>query len=92
MGIGSLDSYYTSGSLYKKFAGSNNYRLNKAAVASYDAEVAAAGSLIFGQSVAESEGLSILAAQAMQRRIGSEFEALAEDATKIRSTAINILA
>ena len=92
MAIGSLDSFYTSGSLYRRFGGSSGSSYNKQSVAAYDAEVEAAGSLIFGQSVAETEGLSVLAAQAMQQRTAEELQAKAEEADAKKSTALNILA
>lgn len=92
MGIGSLGSWYTSGSLYKKFYESNSARLNRRSLEFYDTQVSVAGSIIFGRAVAESEGLSLLAAQTMQKRVMGELQAKLETAEGTRRSVLDILA
>lgn len=69
MPIGSIDGYYTSGSLYKRFYGTTGKFLNKRAVAAFDAQFSAAGTAIFSQVSAASEQKSVLTVQQVQDRL-----------------------
>lgn len=61
---------YTPGSLYKRFTLSHAQRLNRQAFANRTDQIALAGSIIYGQKVAESQQVSMLAVQKMaQTRI-----------------------
>jgi len=76
MALGSLDSWYTSGTLYKRFYQQTEaQRLNRSTIKSFDAQVRAAASLMFGATASASEQRSVLAAKQLQVRVMAELAA-----------------
>jgi hypothetical protein len=76
MAFGSLDSWYTSGTFYKRFYQlTEAQRLNRSTVRSFDAQVRAASSLMFGATASASEQLSVLAVKQLQARVTAELAA-----------------